>query len=353
MAVYNGENYIRSSLESILGQTYGDFEFIIVNDCSTDKTLDIVRSYKDKRIITCSNEKNQGQTKSLNIGIRLAKGEYIARIDVDDISYPRRLEKQLDFLAHNPEFDVVGTSGHILNRLEKITGIRRAPTSREDIFLRIFFDSPIIHISALMRREKLLELGGYDERFSVAQDYDLWSRLLMHKAKLGNLKDILVAFRIFSNTFGKRQANSKGITETSEILYRNINAFTNLNIDQQTAYNLRKICVVPVLDEFSCTEYEGLINLFLDIFDNLKPEFKIKINHRLLKSTTSGFRHHIAMAKLRAGDLSQARTMFLSAIRSGCCNMFTYSGYLLSFAPYFMRAKMLEARKEFVENKWS
>lgn len=98
MAVYNGGDSLRPTIESILGQTYKDFEFLIINDGGTDSSLDVIRSYDDERIILCNNKTNLGQTKSLNIGLRLARGKYVARIDADDFSFPTRLEKQLSIV---------------------------------------------------------------------------------------------------------------------------------------------------------------------------------------------------------------------------------------------------------------
>jgi len=109
MPVYNGEKYLRESIDSILNQTYTDYEFIIVNDGSNDKTEEIILSYNDNRIRYIKNEKNLQIVKSLNRGIELAKGRYIARMDADDISLPRRFEKQITFMENNLEIGVCGT----------------------------------------------------------------------------------------------------------------------------------------------------------------------------------------------------------------------------------------------------
>ena len=115
MSVYNGEKYLREAINSILSQTFNDFEFLIINDGSTDGTADILKSYTDSRIKIINNEKNIGLTKSLNKGLKIAKGEYIARQDADDISMPERLKEEVAFLEIHKDYAVVGTFVKILN----------------------------------------------------------------------------------------------------------------------------------------------------------------------------------------------------------------------------------------------
>lgn len=348
MAAYNGGEYIGSSIESILNQTLKDFEFIIVNDCSTDNTLDTIRSYNDERIVIFNNEKNLGQTKSLNIGVGLAKGEYIARIDADDFSYPHRLEKQVRFFNDNPEFDVVGSSGHVLNRCGKRRSISLAPVDQGEIFFKIFYDNPIIHISALIRKDKLVMLGGYDESFHIVQDYDLWSRFLINKLRLGNLKDVLVAYRVYGGSFGRKDSQDRRLIETSEILYRNIRAFTNLKIDRETAYCLRNICIVPIPGEMGYKDCEDMLSLFMKIFSNLKPEYQVDIDRRPMRSTMGKFKHNIGMNMLRKGDLNRARHMLAGSIRDRYPSMLSYIGYLLTFLNPSFGSRILEFRKRHI-----
>ena len=348
MAAYNGGEYIGSSIESILNQTFGDFEFVIVNDCSTDNTLDIIKGYNDPRIVIVNNETNLGQTKSLNIGIKHAKGEYVARIDADDLSYPRRLESQLKFLKNNPEFDIVGTSGHILTKSGKIRGTCWAPIDQREIFFRIFVDNPIIHVSAFMKRDKVLMLGGYDESFNITQDYDLWSRFLINKMKLANLRDVLVGYRIYGGSFGRNEGYIKRISEFSEILYRNIRAFTDIRGGRDAVYNLRRICISPVSAELSCKECEDMINLFFKIFANLKPEFKININKQLIEAAVGKFQHNIGMAMLRKGELPNARHMFVNSIKNKHPSLLPYAGYLLTFFNLSIRKRILDLREGYI-----
>ncbi len=180
MAVYNGERFIRDAVDSILGQNFKDFEFIVVNDASKDKTVEILKSYSDPRLKIISNETNLGQTKSLNKGLFQAKGEYIARIDDDDVALPDQLAKQVTFLNEHP--DVGMTACYIDIHDEGDSRVRVWKSDRdnilpEDIFFTLFFENCIAHSSIMARREILWKLGGYNESFRDSQDYELWNRL--------------------------------------------------------------------------------------------------------------------------------------------------------------------------------
>src|SRR3990172_12675648 len=161
MPVYNGGDYLRLSIESILAQTYRDFEFLIINDCSTDNSMETISSFNDERIVLHTNAFNMGQTKSLNIGLRMARGKYIVINDADDLSLPQRIEKQLDFILKHPEYVVVGTSSFIMDRSGTIKRVFRKPTDQRQIFLGILSDTPLIHGSIIMVKEVILAHGGY------------------------------------------------------------------------------------------------------------------------------------------------------------------------------------------------
>src|SRR3990170_4187453 len=110
MAVYNGGRYLKSSIESVLNQTFRDFEFLIINDCSTDDSVKMIESFNDERIIIHHNENNIGQTKSLNVGLKLARGKYIARMDADDMAFPTWVEELVNYFEKNPKYAVIGAA---------------------------------------------------------------------------------------------------------------------------------------------------------------------------------------------------------------------------------------------------
>ncbi|MDD5327110.1 MAG: glycosyltransferase [Phycisphaerae bacterium] len=178
MSVYNGQKYLRESVDSILNQTCKSFEFIIINDGSKDNSLDILLEYqtKDNRLLIV-NQNNIGLTRSLNRGVKLAASEYIARQDADDISLPNRFEKQLGFLKNHPEVAVIGCLGDVFS----VDGILRTTKdpkySRDGIKRHLASKNLFMHGSAMMRKSCLAKVDFYREFFRHSQDYDLWLRL--------------------------------------------------------------------------------------------------------------------------------------------------------------------------------
>ena len=174
MSVYNEERHLRASIESILNQTFTDFEFIIVNDGSTDASLEIIKSYADARIQIINNEENIGLTKSLNKAIKKARGEYIARQDADDISLPDRFEAQLKYLAKHPKTALLGTSIYVINEKGKMMKRRIALPSPGKA---LFKGNRFFHGSLIIKKDIIDELGPYNEQFKYSQDYELVLRI--------------------------------------------------------------------------------------------------------------------------------------------------------------------------------
>lgn len=201
MPVFNGEKYLHESVESILNQTFSDFEFLIMDDGSTDKTSFILKKYaqKDQRI-KIFHQKNAGIVKSLNKLIDLSKTELIARMDADDISLTDRLKMQYDYLSKNPGTVLVGTFAELFHD-NKILGNNTA--FAEDFLNRWFLSlhPPFIHSSVLMRKKALIDIGKYREEGHPAEDYDLWIRI-KRLGKIENINKVLTRYRI----------NQKGIS---------------------------------------------------------------------------------------------------------------------------------------------
>lgn len=209
MAVFNGEAYLRQAVESILNQTFTDFEFIIVNDGSTDGTESILRSYRDGRIIILNNLDRMGLTKSLNAGLKIAQGTYIARMDADDISHETRLEKQVKFIDSHSEIGILGTDYYEIdkdgNRLISKVNI---PETDEQIRKVLFKYNPFIHSSLMIRKSILNDIGYYDESFMASQDYDLILRILA-KYQGHNLKEELIVKIIDFNSISFNKLRSQ------------------------------------------------------------------------------------------------------------------------------------------------
>ncbi len=210
MPAYNAEEYIAEAIESILNQTFKYFEFIIVDDCSTDSTLKIIQEYAkvDKRIIVRKNEKNLKICGTLNKGIELAGGKYIARMDADDWSYPDRLYKQFRFMEKNPDIVLSGGTIEICDEKMNVLNKRKYSIADEEIRKKIFRYSPFGHPATIWKTEIIKKSGSYNEAFIVAQEYDLYFRV-GKMGKFGNLLDTIYRLRIHnkssSQTFSKKQ----------------------------------------------------------------------------------------------------------------------------------------------------
>ena len=208
MSVYNGEKYLRESIESILEQTYKNFEFIIINDGSTDSTREIILSYNDPRICLIDNEENMGLTKSLNKGLKIARGEYIARMDADDISMPERFESQIDFLNHHRDYAVVGTFLKVINEDSKVVFTIEKPIQHTDIREFLNKDNCIGHGSAMIRKTCLQNVGFYDESIEKSQDYELWLRISQNY-RLANIPQYLYMWRNHKENISEKHRNEQ------------------------------------------------------------------------------------------------------------------------------------------------
>jgi len=205
MPVYNTEKYVEGAVRSILTQTYQDFEFLIIDDGSTDNTREILKRFDDPRIRIITNPKNLGLSKSLNIAINEAKGKYIARMDADDISIPFRLETQLDFLSKNPDYALVGSSYYQIDEKGEIISLVRVLTDDNEIRAGLTKQNWFGHGSVMMLKNAFLQCGGYDETFKFAQDYDLWLRIA-DKYKVANIEEPLYQWRSSAGNISSAKA---------------------------------------------------------------------------------------------------------------------------------------------------
>ena len=192
MAVYNGEKYLVEAIESILSQSLQDFEFLIIDDASTDTSRKLIKGFHDKRINVVSNSENLRLAASLNRGMHLARGEYIARMDADDISLPQRLEKQVAYMEDHRE---IGVSGTWLECFGDLTGIWDYPCDSATIKAGMLFQNRLGHPTVIMRRQWMLRQGlFYDPDFLEAEDYKLWTKCAEHFS-LGNVGEVLLKYR--------------------------------------------------------------------------------------------------------------------------------------------------------------
>ncbi|WP_310557745.1 glycosyltransferase [Flavobacterium sp.] len=205
LPVYNCELYIQTAVESILNQTFTDFEFLIIDDASTDTTVAILKKFNDSRIQLIEKPINSGYTNSLNYGLQLAKGDYIARMDGDDISYPERFAKQIAYLETHPEVVVCGTNQKIIGNDKLIT----LPVSNEAIKIGLLWGNRIPHSSAMIRKKILEDYNiQYDTSTEPAEDYHLWIKLLAF-GKLYNLPEVLLEYRVYSDQVSRKRAEEQ------------------------------------------------------------------------------------------------------------------------------------------------
>lgn len=193
MPVYNAGQYLSQAIDSIRSQSFKDWELILVNDGSTDDSEAIICSYNDNRIYYAKNPVNLGLIKTLNKGIDLCGGEYIARMDADDISLTERLRIQANFLDTHPGYLMCGTNASVINNKGERTGKIRNLQDNDFLQINLLFSPPFIHPTVMIRRE-VLEKNRYDEAYKHVEDYELWCRIAK-QGKIANLKDELFAYR--------------------------------------------------------------------------------------------------------------------------------------------------------------
>ena len=196
MPVLNGERFLREAVESILDQTFRDFEFIIINDGSTDGTASILDSYarSDPRVRVYQQE-NKGLIASRNRGCGLARGKYLAQMDADDIAVRDRLEWQIEFMERHPEIGVVGGQMKLIDSAGRAFYCVRYPVENEEIKSALLLCCPFGQNAVVIRKEAFLSVGGYRRPFDLAEDYDLWLRIA-ERWGLANLEAVVVKYRI-------------------------------------------------------------------------------------------------------------------------------------------------------------
>lgn len=207
MPVYNGEHHLNEAIASILAQSFTEFEFLIINDGSTDKSVEIVESFQDPRIRLIHNDTNLGLVSTLNKGFLLARGEFVARMDCDDYSLPSRLRLQYNFLIDNPDVSFCGSSIELYDG--EVKKKMTYPCSHEEISAALLFGNPMAHPSVIVRREAIRKFNlQYEPADTNAEDYGLWVRAST-VAKFANLPDVLVRYRLHKNQVSNTRSLSQ------------------------------------------------------------------------------------------------------------------------------------------------
>ncbi len=300
MSVFNGLSFLEQAVESILRQSFDDFEFIIVNDGSTEPVHELLRGLRDPRIIIIDQE-NMGLTRSLNKGISLSRGEYIARMDADDVSMPQRLERQVAAMQANLSLDVIASHYEVIDEKGNVSDRKVLIHDAVYRLWRLQFHNVYGHGTVLLRKSTMVAAGGYDETFVVAQDYELWSRI----SKLDNtlvIPEILYQYR--SVDHGAQSSIRHYKTQLANAIRtsnRNIKAcrpdFSDADCEavrsvfwkfQRTTTSVRGIYLLPALLEgffarysLSSSQRHGLLRqVFEDVASEVETDAVIQNSHK-------------------------------------------------------------------------
>lgn len=279
LPTYNNERYLEKSVQSILDQTYSNFELIIINDCSTDNSNIILDSFTDSRIRIINNEINQGLVKSLNIGLEEAKGKYIARMDGDDYCLPNRLQLEVEFLENNEDVVLIGGS-HLSGDIDT-TNLKKQyfPTTENDIKATFLFNCPFSHITIMLRSSIINQHKlKYEESFKYAEDYALWLEISKY-GKVCNLPYFLAKYRV--NLLGQTSVANAKIDERFQIISKiQSAAFERLGFELTEKEK-------KIIFELSESQRLKKINLREDYIKNIFILFnKIIDNNKQTKYTT-------------------------------------------------------------------
>lgn len=331
MTVYNGGEYLKSSVQSVLNQTFKDFEFLVVNDCSNDDSVKTIESFKDDRIVIYNNERNIGQTKSLNVGLNLARGKYIARMDADDMAFPSWLDKSVDYIRRHPEYAAVGSYAVVIDGLGNPQKIHKTPINFHQIIVGLFFAKVMNHVGAVIKKEAIIEKGGYNENFSAAQDYELWSSLIRMGYQIINIPDILVSIRVHENSFGFMEETKKGLQDAAETITRNVNTLTSLKITRDEAVKIRLFYRFP--SYLTNNDFKWVQNMYEKIFDNLKDKFKLNSKLLRMRLKSQMLRPYCirAVHEIEGNKLSTAREIIKDYFRSYGFHIMPFCLYLVTY----------------------
>ena len=261
MPTYNSENYIAESIWSILNQSFSDFELLIINEATTkDNTLEMIKLFDDNRIIVEQNKTRLGLAESLNKGIKMAKGKFIARIDADDISHIDRLKIQYKFFKENPEYSFCGTWQRHFGIDTDF--IHEAAVEHDEIKARLIYDCDICHSTIMFKKKAFIDNNLLYDKSKQAEDYELWTRAI-HKIRFHNIPIVLGEYRVGNDniTKAKLQALSK---ESGEIAYKNITEYLKVNIPKEHIKYLS-----GWINEFNNIDNDELYKKHIDIEKNI------------------------------------------------------------------------------------
>lgn len=306
MPVFSCEKYIRESINSILNQTYRNFEFIIIDDASTDLTVNFIMDFKDERIKIIQNELNSGPSVSLNRGMLESKGKFLAIMHGDDIADSRRINSQVKYMISNPDVAVLGCQYLTINQSnKKIISKSRLPLHHDSIVASLLFANPICHPTVMLRKESLANLGlQYEHEFRLCEDYDLWTRLALRGLKFHNLDIIGLSYRRHSQQASSAKSSKE--QEQFEIIKHKYREKCDSKLDEMAS----------LLDNFNLLDLDKIVFLISKLTESNK--FKavlykklriaihqsIKLNQQIYKFDIFDYLNFLYKSKCNGWDLA-------------------------------------------------
>lgn len=333
MPVYNAERYLEEAVDSILKQSVDDFEFLIFDDGSTDRSVEILRSYKDRRIKVYFSDRNRGYTHWLNEGLEIARGKYVARMDADDVSLLNRFEKQVEFLEENPDVGVLGSNVWFINEEGKKLRIKENPKTDTEIRWVLLLDNPFIHPSMMFRRDLLVHNNlKYDPTYQPSEDYKLWSEMLT-LCKGFNMEDPLVHYRLHDRQISNEDRKTQ-LYNHDRIAIQNIkNLRKDRDYPEGKVVRMRQFAQGCLLEDLVTVRE---VSVFLKDYMNLLDSFEQKMGNN---SDWPRVKKQVYGILLRSADKAK-NSLF------GCYLLLRCFWGKLSFLSFFLRVRCEKVKVE-------
>ncbi len=324
MTVYNGGDYLKAAVGSVLRQTFDDFEFLIINDCSRDNSVQTISSFNDPRIRLVNNESNLGQTRSLNKGLGLAKGRYIARMDADDMAFPNWLEKTFAYLQSQPLCAVVSCKAIVVDSDNKVQKTLNTPETYDEMVLRSLLATPLNHVGSVYKTDVITSFGGYDESLKIAADYELWSKLIRAKIRLAAVPEALVAIRFHERSISVNERGRTDVSEITEVMGRNFKALVGFCVAREQIFLLWKMNYAT--EVLNSEEFRAGMALLANAYERINPEFAVSAAamQAFRSNQIKVFYAKRTFGEIEKGNLDQVRALARDYRRSqGWANIFS------------------------------
>ena len=316
MPVYNGAQYIGQCIGSLLGQSFPDFELIIVNDASTDDTVKVVESFSDPRIRLVHNERNLKISATINHGLELARGKYIALANHDDIFHQNRLEKEYAFLERNPGLSGVGSWYKEIDAAGNFLRLVKTPSEPEAIAIRTIIENSMANSSVMLSAGVFRKIGAYDpEILSGLEDWDLYSRMIIAGLKIYNMKVPLMVYRNYPESYSRSTGLARREKEQNELTWRNLKGMAGLEFTlEQTALLVNARYHPNMLTAETLAEALEISEVFIKRLESMASA---PVKRKELKRTETFLSLHLASAAMTHGRREVARKLLARMIKKG------------------------------------